>query len=139
MKIKCCRNCVVDPMCKIGCDKLWKTYEEANEKRKQYQKIGRICFWTMISLSMINFLSWQFEIVIPLPEDRNYRVIPAINLTYWYWWYMILYCIPLTYSVFILLRQRVLRKLRVEIHCGERSSFINEMLFKEALVDGEDK
>ena len=121
-------------MCKVGCDKLWNIYKEADKKCMRYHKISNICFWTMFSMSMINFLLWVFDISVPLEGDNNYRVIEAIGVTYWHWWYVISYFIPFTYVLYASRRQKMLRKLKIEIHCGERSSFVNDMLFQEALI-----
>lgn len=124
MKIKCCRNCVVDPICTAGCDDLWLYYKSLEKKSSKHVKIMRVCLKVMLTLSIVHGLVLVTGLSVPIKEN-HYR-IEYLGFTYWYWWFGIIYMIPVVINIYSAVDRAIIKKVITKINGGKRTWFIRE-------------
>ena len=121
MKIVCCENCVVDPMCTSGCDVLWSCYNQLKKKGDKYGKISTTAVRVMLVISLFWGIGNMTEYIL---IDHNIVTIDHLGMVFWYWWYSIGYAIIFsTFLLFRLLSKRVKKTVRA-VENSKRGLFI---------------
>ena len=128
MKIKSCHRCVVDPMCKVGCEQLWEYYES---RRNLIPKIGRwenILTWSMVSMSVVWAALVIFKIVIPINTGHIFSSYTfaffGLKLEFSYAWHLIPYGLLILSLVGVIVIKSLNGKLIHAIESGKRSQYI---------------
>lgn len=132
MNVKCCNACIVDPMCTVGCKELWIYYKLLKQKSSKYFKIMKICVNSMIVFSVGHglMLATGFSV---RTGSGNYYEIEYLGLTYWYWWFIVIYMASVVAYLYFMVRRTLTQKIISKIDVSRRSSFISHKHFQEAL------
>lgn len=130
MKVKCCHNCIVDPICTAGCDELWTYYKSMEQKLSKWLKIMKISLNSMILFSLSHGLMVLTEFSVP-SESHSYYTIEYLGLTYWYWWFIVIYMIPFAIYLYFMIHRILIKKIMHKISGGKRTFFIAEKRFEE--------
>ena len=115
-----CKKCVVQPMCRTGCDNIW---NYRNYLKNEYSKRNKLA-GRLIMASIVQALLWGillFTDVIQYRGSWNFLYDGKEFSTLWHW---IPYLIILGTAVTLQATYVRIRKKRTRIERGSRSEFI---------------
>jgi len=135
MKVNCCDNCVVDPMCTVGCDDFWVYYKSLEQTNSKRLKIMGICVKIMVTMSISHGIAVLTGISVASGEDKSYYVIEYFGIAYWYWSYLVVYMIPFIVYLYVMIQRIRVKKMIIRIDSGKRQVFICEKKFEEVKND----
>ena len=115
-----CKGCVVDPMCRVGCEKLWiyRNYAESEDKRRRKISMRLVYFSVLQSLTWSTLL-WTD--VVKYSGDWGFLFRGEI---YSILWYYIPYTIVIGTAFTLMFSAYKLRKKKRGIESGARSEYI---------------
>jgi hypothetical protein len=70
-----------------------------------------------------------------VPSENHYYTIEYLGLTYWYWWFVIIYMIPFVTYLYFMIHRILVKKIIIKVDAGGRSSFISHKKFEEAVEE----
>lgn len=125
-QIKCCKVCVVAPMCTSGCGDLWNYHQNLKSTRKKRLRINKWLINTMLVL-VLCWCTGTLTGFVSLSEGSVFHTIATIellNITFLYWWYVSAYLtITATSLCFTLLTSLATRRIKV-IEDHQRGTYI---------------
>lgn len=123
MKISCCNNCIVDPMCASGCDALWDCHVELKKKKSKCDKASTISIRAMIVISIFWGIG-NLTGYINVNQDSNMVTIDHLGMVFWYWWYLIGYATIVSIFLLFELLSKIIKRTINTIEGNERGFFI---------------